>query len=354
MAQIDFSDDPGDAEPGPGAAMSRHDLAGNSRCLVTGASGFIGSHLAAALATAGHDVACLVRPSSRVDFLSTLPVRLVNGDCRDRGSLRAAVTGVDYVFHLAGVISAADRQTYFDVNAGGTKNLVDACLEWNPALRRMVHVSSIAAAGPSQRGRMLAETDECRPVSDYGRSKLEAERMVRAAGNRMPWVIVRPPNVLGPRQKELEESLGLLRLHILPLVGRRDSRTSIIGVWDLVRALLQVTGDDRSIGRTYFVTDGTPVSWRDITAAMVLAAGLRGFFLPVPYPVQYLVAAAAEWIARRRKRVPPFTREHVAAARDYDWVYDPGAIARDLGFRPGMDLAGVVTQTIAVRRTGEN
>jgi dihydroflavonol-4-reductase len=333
--------------------MKRHDLAGNSRCLVTGASGFIGSHLAAALAAPGHEVSCLVRSTSRVAFLSTLPVRLVDGDCRDRGSLRAAVAGVDYVFHLAGVISAADRQAYFDINAGGTKNLVEACLECNPALSRLVYVSSIAAAGPSPRGRMLTETDECLPVSDYGRSKLEAEFVIRAAGNRLPWVIVRPANVLGPRQKELEESIGLLRLHIRPLIGRKDSRTSVIGVWDLLLALLQVAGDDRAIGRTYFVTDGTPVSWRDITAAVARAAGVHGFLLPVSYPVQFVVAAAAEWIARRRKQVPLFTRAHVAAARKYDWVYDPGAIARDLGFRTEMDLAGVMAHTVAARRTGK-
>jgi len=334
--------------------MTRHDLAGNSRCLVTGASGFIGTHLAATLAAAGHEVSCLVRPSSRVDFLSTLPVRLVSGDCRDRGSLRAAVMGSDTIFHLAGAITAIDRKTYFAVNAGGTKNLVEACLEWNPALRRLVFVSSISAAGPSPRGRMLAESDECRPVSDYGRSKLEAELVVRSTGKSLPWVIVRPPNVLGPGQKELEESIGLLRLHIRPLIGRKNSRTSVIGVWDLVRALLHAAGDDRAIGRTYFVTDGTPVSWRDITASVAHAAGVRGIFLPVPYPVQYMVAAVAEWIARRRKKTPPFTREHVTAARQYDWVYDSGAISRDLGFRPEMDLAGVLAQTITARRQAEN
>jgi nucleoside-diphosphate-sugar epimerase len=199
---------------------------------------------------------------------------------------------------------------------------------------------------------MLTETDECRPVSDYGSSKLEAELMVRTAGNRLPWVIGRPSNVLGPRQKELEESIRLLRLHIRPLIGKKDSRTSVIGVLDLVRALLQLAGDDRAIGCTYFLTDGTPVSWRAITAAVARAAGVRGLLLPVPYPVQYVVAAVVEWIASRRKQVPPFSREHVAAARKYDWVFDPGAITRDLGFRPEMDLAGVVAQTIAGGRKG--
>jgi dihydroflavonol-4-reductase len=326
----------------------------NSRCLVTGASGFIGSHLAAALAAAGNEVSCLVRSTSRRDILSSLPLRLVEGDCRERGSLRAAVSGADYIFHLAGAISAVNQKTYFDVNAGGTKNLVEACLEWNPGLRRLVHVSSIAAAGPSPAGRSLNEADECRPVSDYGRSKLEAEQAVRRAGKALPWVIVRPPNVLGPRQKELEESIGLLRLRIRPLIGRKRSRTSIIGVWDLVRALLLVAGDDRAIGRTYFVTDGTPVSWRDITAAVARAAGAGGFYLPVPFPVQYAAAAVAEWIARWRKRTPPFTREHIVSARSHDWVYDPGAILGDLGFRGEMDLAGVAARTVAARLEREH
>jgi len=321
----------------------------NSRCLVTGANGFIGSHLAATLAEAGNEVVCLVRSTSRRETISSLPVRLVEGDCRDRSSLRAVVSGADYIFHLAGAISAPDRETYFAVNAGGTRNLVEACLEWNPALRRLVYVSSIAAVGPSPRGRSLNEADECRPVSDYGRSKLEAEQTVRGAGKTIPWVIVRPPNVLGPRQKELEESIGLLRLRIRPLVGRKSSRTSIIGVWDLVRALLLVAGDDRAVGRTYFVTDGTPVSWRDITAAVARAAGVSGAYLPVPYPVQYAAAAAAERIARWRRRTPPFTREHVAAARKYDWVYDTGAISSELGFRSEMDLAGVAARTVAAR-----
>ncbi len=334
--------------------MSRQNLADSSRCLVTGASGFIGSHLAATLATAGHDVACLVRSGSRRDFLSTLPVRLVEGDCLDRGSLRAAVTGVDYVFHLAGAISAPDRQTYFDINSTGTKNLVEACLTCNPTLRRLVHVSSIAAAGPSPRGCTLTENDECRPISDYGRSKLEAEFMVRAAGKRLPWVIIRPSNVIGPRQKELEESIGLLRRHIKPLIGRKDSRTSVIGVWDLVRMLLQAAADDRAIGRTYFVTDGKPVSWRHITDMIARGAGIRGFFLPLPFPVLYVAAAVAEQIARWRKQASPIAREHLISARNFDWVYASEAIARELDMIPEMDLDEVVKQTFAARRAESN
>ncbi|MBN2399932.1 MAG: SDR family NAD(P)-dependent oxidoreductase [Candidatus Aminicenantes bacterium] len=337
----------------PGAMMGRPNLAEHSRCLVTGASGFIGSHLAATLAAAGHEVACLVRSGSRRDFLSTLPVRLVEGDCRDRRSLQAAVTGVDYIFHLAGVISAPDRQTYFDINSTGTKNLVEACLAWNPALKRLVHVSSIAATGPSPRGVTLTESDECRPVSDYGRSKLEAELEVRAAGKRLPWVIIRSSNVIGPRQKELEESIRLLRWHIKPLIGRKDSRTSVIGIWDLVRMLIQAAADDRAIGRTYFITDGKPVSWRRITDKVARGAGIRGF-LPLPFPALYIAAAMAEQIARWRKQAPPLTREQLISARNYDWVYASEAIARELDMIPEMDLDEVVKQTFAARRAEDN
>ena len=335
-----------------GAMAGRPDLPAHSRCLVTGASGFIGSHLAAALAAAGHDVACLVRPESRVDFLSTLPVRLVEGDCRDSGSLRAAVTGVDYVFHLAGVITAPDRETFFAVNAGGTKNLAEACLEWNPALRRLVYVSSIAATGPSPRGGILNEGDECHPVSHYGHSKLAAEQHLRAAGDRLPWVIIRATNVLGPRQHDLERSVAVLRRHIKPLFGRKDSCTSVVGVWDLVRALLLAAADGRAIGRTYFVTDGKPVFWRTITDIVARAAGVQGALLPVPFPLMYLIAAMTEQTAHFQKTPAPITREQVLAFWKYDWVYSSDAIARELDFRPEMDLESVLAQTFEKPASG--
>ena len=316
------------------------------RSLVTGGSGFIGSHLVAYLVSRGHEVSALVRPTSPTRFLRDLNLDLVVGDIRDRDSLRPAVRGMDYVFHLGGVIAAPDRDTYFAVNTQGTRNLLDACLAENLGLRKLVFVSSISAAGPSPCGTALGEDAESRPISDYGRSKLAAEEAVLSAAARLPVTIVRPPNVLGPRQKELVASIKLLGKRIKPLIGRKDSRTSIAAVGDVVRALVLAAEDPRSAGRVYYVTDGGAYSWREITDAVAGAVGLGRFYLPVPFPVQYALAAAAEAVARVRKKTPLFSREHVLAARRHCWVYDASRIERELGFRPSMDMKAAVRSAV--------
>lgn len=322
------------------------------KSLVTGSSGFIGSHLVEALVTRGHEVRALIRSTSSTRWLQNIDARLAYGDTRDKESLRAAVRDVDYVFHLGGVIHAPDRKTYFEVNTQGTRNLLEACLEENPGLRKFVFVSSISAAGPSPCDAALSEDAECRPVSDYGRSKLAAEEIVLSVGGRLPVTIVRPPNVLGPRQKELAASIRLLRMRIKPLIGRKSSRTSIAAVGDVVRALVLAAEDPRSAGRIYYVTDGHAYSWREITDAVAEAVGVRRFYLPVPFLIQYIVAAVSEAVARVRKKPPLVTREHVLAARRHCWVYGGSRIERELGFKPETDMKTAVRDAVAWFRAG--
>jgi len=279
-------------------------------------------------------------------------LRFAVGDVRDAASLRAAVRGMDSVFHLGAVLFAPDRGTYFEVNARGTTNLLEACRAENPGLRRFVYVSSISAAGPSPAGRPLDEDAPCRPVSDYGRSKLAGEEAVLTAGRTLPVTVIRPPNVLGPRQKELVESIKLLRRRIKPLIGRRRSRTSIAAVTDVVRALALAAEDPRSVGRVYYVTDGRAYTWREITDAIAAAVGLGRIYLPVPFPVQYAVAAGAEAAASLAGAAPIVSREHIRASRRYDWVYDASRIGRELGFRPSMDMAAAVRAAVEDFRSG--
>jgi 2-alkyl-3-oxoalkanoate reductase len=317
------------------------------KVLVTGSSGFIGSHLATELAKQGHDVYCLLRETSVSTGLEGLKINRVLGDTRDKFSLAAAVKGMDYVFHLAGLIDAVDPNTYFEVNTEGTRNLLDSCLAVNPGLRKLVFVSSISAAGPSPCGRALDEADECRPVSDYGRSKLEAERIVLNHKDSLPVTVIRPPNVLGPRQKELTKAIRLIRKRIVPILGTANTRTSILSVQDLIRALILAAEDPRSAGRTYFVTDGRIYSLREITSAIAETLGVRGACFPVPFAVQYAAACVAEAASRLRGTRPALVRRHVVDARKHSWVYDGSRIRREIGFEPMMDMKDAVRSAVA-------
>jgi nucleoside-diphosphate-sugar epimerase len=318
--------------------------------LITGGSGFIGRRLAATLAGRGHDVACLVRRTSRTAGLERAGIRLVMGELRDPASLEAAVAGRDRVFHLAAVVQAARGAAFEDVNAEGTRRLVEACLRAAPGIERFVHVSSIAAAGPSRADRAGTEADEPRPVTDYGRSKLHAERIVLGVADRLPVTIVRPPNVIGPGSRELERAVALMRKRIVPAIGDGRPRTSLVDVDDLAEALILASGEARSIGQTYYVTDGGAYAWREITAALAEEMGAGRFMIRVPAGPQLAAAALAEAAARLTGKPPALTRDIVRAGRDRFWVYDGSKIERELGFRARYKMRDSVRR--AVREAG--
>jgi dihydroflavonol-4-reductase len=317
------------------------------KVLVTGASGFIGNHLSGELVRRGFRVSCLVRRTSRVKELERLPVRLVTGDYMDPASLEEAVRGQETVFHLAAVLNGRDWETFYRANTLGTQNLVEACLKAAPGLKSFVFVSSISAVGPSSGGQRLDERAPCRPVSLYGRSKLEAEQAVKGCGSRLPWVIVRPPNVLGPRQSELLQAIKLLRKGIMPMVGNGRPQTSVCDVEDLVGALILAAQRGEAAGQTYLVTDGRDYAWRDITNALAEELGVSRTWLKVPYGWQYALAWLAEGTSRLTKKPPLLSRELLRSGHSFEWLYDGGKIQKELGFAPRYTMRDSVRRTVA-------
>ena len=306
------------------------------RALVTGASGFIGSHLAEALALRGWEVRALVRPTSNLRWLARSGLTLVEGNLGDESSLRRAAAGCERVFHLAAVIHASSWEKHRAVNIQGTQNLLAACLEAAPRLQRFVFISSIAASGPSKRGQAKKETDPCRPISAYGQSKLEAEEVVRHYGAHFPTVILRPPNVLGAREKEVQAVLTALRYRIKPLLGKKEEQTSFIMVEDLVEAILLCGEKREAVGQTYNVTDGRGHSWRE--PVDILCRLLRRRCWPLPYGLLDVSAGAAELLFKLLGQRPPVRRSALRSIRDNYWIFDSSKIERELGFRPRLTL----------------
>ncbi len=167
-----------------------------SKVFITGATGFIGTHLARLLVKRGHEVRCLVRTSSNTRFLEPLGVQQVVGDLTDPESLARAIDGVEAVYHLAGLTRAARNDDFFTVNAAGVRHVAQVCAarETPPVL---VVVSSLAAAGASDRDHPRDETAPPEPVSPYGKSKLAGEYEALALADRVPITVVRPPVIFG-------------------------------------------------------------------------------------------------------------------------------------------------------------
>jgi nucleoside-diphosphate-sugar epimerase len=324
------------------------------KALITGASGFIGGHLAEALIRKGWDVYALTRKETDPRWLESREVKLVHADYQDKPSLNEAVKGMDYVFHLGAVIAAPKWEDYHRANVQATENLLAACQESCPGLKKFVFVSSISAAGVTAPGQAKTEADPCTPISYYGRSKLEAEERAAQYMERVPIVIVRPPNVLGPRQNEIKTMLETLEKRIFPLLGNGDKQTSIIFVEDLVRALIMAAEKKEAEGQTYFVTDNRHYSWREILDFIAVEMGIRSFMIKIPYPLLYIIAVISSFIARLAGVGAMISRENIVNLRKQYWLYDSQKIEKELGFAPAIKFEDGMREIIAWYRSEKN
>ncbi len=253
--------------------------------MLTGASGFVGSHILDSLRQRRLDTALLLRPSSNKRFLTShLPdVEVRPGWISDPESLGRALTGITHVIHCAGATRAARAAGFWEVNQVGTRNLVSAINGQGSRVQRLVHISSLAAAGPAARERPAAEGDVPRPVSQYGKSKLAGELEVREHC-RTEYVILRPPAVYGPRDAEFLRLFRAVKRHLLPRPSGAQA-LSMVFVRDLAEAVVNSLTPPIA-GKTYFVAPRTIVTARAM--AEEIAAQMHTWTLPLPLPAALL------------------------------------------------------------------
>jgi len=311
---------------------------GVSRVLVTGGTGFVGSHLVERLLADGYAVTCLVRDLKRLRWLEGLPVDLVEGDCTEPGTLAAALQGASVVFHCAGLTKAVRAGDYDTVNHLGTKNLLAACAQNSSALGKFILVSSQAAAGPSRDGRPVAETDDPQPVSDYGRSKLLAEEAVLACRDLFPVVILRPTCVYGPRDADVFEMFRWAMRGLAVKISGGDRYLNLCYVEDLTAALLLAAQLPTKSGSVYFVAEKNSYSWSEFGALLFSTGGVTGRTVSIPYGAAWLLGLASEIGSLCTRRPALAGRQKVREAAQRYWLCDVGKIENDLRFRAAYPL----------------
>jgi nucleoside-diphosphate-sugar epimerase len=305
------------------------------KVLVTGGSGFLGSHVVEQLAAAGHEVRALVRKTSNRKFLATLAnVELAEGSVEDRKSVDAAMKGVNAVVHSAGAVKALHEAAFFECNTQGTVNLLDAAIEHAPDLVRFVHVSSLEACGPSLDGKPVPLQQE-HPVTAYGRSKLAAEKEVIARKDKLPVVVLRPAAIYGPRDVEILEAFRAVKKRQYPVIGDGQMLGCYTYGPDCARACVQAIDANVPSGSIYFVDDGEPMSMqRAMGEVLPEALGTAPFFrMGIPFPVLSLASFGVEAYGKVRGKAMMLTREKVAMLKHH-WVCESQKTQDDLGWKP--------------------
>jgi nucleoside-diphosphate-sugar epimerase len=314
------------------------------KVLLTGASGFLGSHTARILREAGHEVRALVRRSSKTEHLEPLGVELAYAVLERGEGLAAALDGVDAVVHGAAITKGKTEQDFLDVNEGGTRHLLEAAVTAAPGLSRFVFVSSLEVVGPSPDGRPLPEDAVPRPITRYGRSKLAAEETVRSFADKLPVVTVRPTAIYGPRDTEILELFKVAKLGIVPMLGKPSTKVTVIHGEDCARAILAVLLGEPPSGRVYHLSDGEIYDWAGIADAVAGAFGGKGRRLAVPKPLLQARALAFEAWGRLRDQAVMETREKVEVLTSHQ-VCTPERLQRELGWEARIPLVEGIRET---------
>jgi len=281
--------------------------------LVSGGVGVMGARLVKDLVAAGHRVRALTLPGDPyVERLAGVDAEIVFGDITKPETLEGLFEGVTTVFHLAGVILSTDLSIFRRVNTEGTRNMVEAAR--GAGASHFVFVSSTSAIDP---------------ISEYARSKAEAEEIVRASG--MAWTIVRPTLVY--ERKGGLEFLGflesLLKYPIVPFVGKGRALKNPVHVDDMGRGLLAIAGNPKSHGKTYNFSGGQEISIRDLARLMLRHQGVSKPFLHIPVPI----CRAAAFVMERTMKNPPLTGYAITRI-EQNAAPDNSEARRDLGYEP--------------------
>ena len=247
--------------------------------LITGATGFIGRHLAGALSKT-FSVRCLVRKNSDITPLRDLNIDLVYGDLLDKDSIFPALDGIGLVYHLAGEVYSRRKQDYYKGNVLATQNLLEACKE--KETKRIIFLSSIGVYKPATLGTLLTEESECEPLTIYGKTKLDAEGLVKQCN--VPWVIVRAPIVYGPHQPPVVNRLFLdaFTKRKIYTVGKGDNRRSFCFIDNLVHGLMLLANKPEVNGQIFILSDDSPYTLDEIiiTISAVIGQKIEVVHLP--------------------------------------------------------------------------
>jgi nucleoside-diphosphate-sugar epimerase len=315
------------------------------KVLLTGANGFVGSHVLDALRARGFSTAILLRRGANTrliqDHLQSVEVR--EAALRDAGALQEAITGITHVIHCAGCTKAASAQEFFDVNEGGTRNLLKAFRRANTQLERFVHISSLAAAGPGTSSSPSLESNPPNPVSVYGKSKLAAEGQVRALCPEHH-VILRPPAVYGPRDAEFLRVFKAVGNHLAP--KPRAQGLSLVFVLDLARVVIECLGRPAAAKHTYNVACPEVVTAR--TMAEEIARQMNTWTVPVPLPnaVFWALCLGQEGLTRLTGKANVLSLQKYSELRAEGWVSSPSLMERELGLSCDTKLTQGIERTM--------
>ena len=322
------------------------------KILITGASGFIGSFIVEEALNRGFETWAAVRRSSSLDFLHDERIHLIELNLSSKEQLVEQLRGkgFDYVVHAAGVTKCLNKADFRRINTEGTKNLVEALMEVKMPLKRLVYLSSLSVFGAIKEKmpyEEIREDDTPQPNTEYGRSKLAAEQYLSSLGSKLPYVILRPTGVYGPREKDYFMMAKSIKQHIDFAVGFQRQDITFVYVTDVVQAVFLALENGKT-GRKYFLSDGEVYQSTTFSDLIHKELG-RPWWLRITAPtwVLRILTFFGEYAGRVSGKVTVLNNDKYNILKQRNWRCDITPAREELGYEPKVKLKEGVRTTIA-------
>jgi len=325
-----------------------------NKILVTGATGFIGSHLVEALLKQKRKVKCLVLRNDstlgeinnqRAEYLKNLGAEIFYGNLLDRKSLKEAIKDVDIIFHFGAIARpmAIPDYKYFEINAQGTENILEACK--GKKIKKFIHMSSISAIGPSRDNNPVNEKTPAKPVDIYGESKLQAEKILfyHYKKYKVPIIILRPPMVFGERDFEMLRFFKAIKCRFFPLKGK--GKMEFCYVKNLVNAAILAEKKGK-IGEIYHINNGESYTINRIIKAISKEMKINLVTIPFPKDLVRAFGFGTEVVCKILGAHPPFSKETATWMTTNYWYSSSDKAKKNLGYKPIYTLEQGIKNTV--------
>ncbi|MEJ5261894.1 MAG: NAD(P)-dependent oxidoreductase [Ignavibacterium sp.] len=314
--------------------------------VVTGGTGFVGSHLVDLLFEKGYEVRCITRKSSDLRWLKDKDVKIFDCGLYDKEALKEIIKDADYVYHVAGVVKSKTKEGYFRGNVDTTRTLIEAALESKSNLKRFLVVSSQTVTGPSLDGKPVNEETDCHPITTYGKSKLEEEKLVLSYKDKLPITICRAPAVYGERDTEIFIYFKTFSKGLTTTIGFNEKKLSLIHVLDLVNGFYLAATNEKSKGQIYFISSEEFYTWPQINDITSKIIGKKPIVIKVPHFLVYTIAAIAQFAAVFSSKPATLNIEKAKDITQQYWICDTSKAVRELGYHQKISIEEGIRRTI--------
>jgi len=316
---------------------------------ITGATGFIGNHLARRLALRGDKLRCLVRHTSDTSALKGLNASLVVADLTDKDELRKALEGVDIVYHSAAVVGEwVSKDDAHDINIKGTRNLLEASRD--AGVKRFIHVSSLAVLGMKHHHNTPHDAPYRMTGDIYADTKIESEKLAMdfSREHGFPVVVVRPGFVFGPGDKRfLPRILKLIKEKKFMFLGSGNNIMNLVYIDNLVDVLIQAAVKKDAVGQRYNVSNKDRVTMRDFIFMICDILKLERPHKKIPFALAKFLATAMEATSRlARKKEPPLLTKSRVKVSGLNLDFDISKTMKELGYDSRVSIREGLEKTL--------